>query len=259
LIDADELEWYVPAAILPAELQRSLNVINQFLQMPLDLGGKKAKELLSKKARRRRRARRSPSTSDSDTAEDEPKQKKKREKKEKEKETYKSAQFIEDSDEEYGDMDAFLEKEKQLRERTTAKAAAEGSTLGTMKATGTKKRRKKDGKGGNKKRKGEPDVREEEKADSDDSDIGVLGKLEEDDAPNTVATPKQKPRPRPRPKPRVKNSLDVSSPLKDTDAAPLGSPDISVGKPSSPASSPGLSSIGTTKRKIRIVISDDEE
>jgi len=118
-------------------------VINQFLQTPLDLGGKKAKELLSKKARRRRRARRSPSTSDSDTDKDEPVQKKKREKKQKEKETYKSAQFIEDSDEEYGDMDAFLEKEKQLREKTSAKAAAEGGAIGTMKATGTKKRRKK--------------------------------------------------------------------------------------------------------------------
>jgi replication fork protection complex subunit Tof1/Swi1 len=232
-----------------------LNVINQFLQTPLDLGGKKAKELLSKKARRRRRARRSPSTSDSDADEDEPVQKKKREKKQKEKETYKSAQFIEDSDEEYGDMDAFFEKEKQLRERTTAKAAAEGGALGTMKATGTKKRRKKDGKGGNKKRKGEPDMQKMK------ADIGVIGGLEDDDAPNTVATPKQKPRPRPRPKPRVKNSLDVSSPLKDTNgASPPDFPDVSTSKPPSPDSnSARLSSIGTTKRKTRIVISDDEE
>ena len=52
-----------------------------------------------------------------DDDEDGPKQKKKREKKKKEKEVYKSAQFIEDSDEDYGNMEEFLEKERQLRER----------------------------------------------------------------------------------------------------------------------------------------------
>jgi replication fork protection complex subunit Tof1/Swi1 len=235
-----------------------LNVINQFLETPLDLGGKKARELLSKKARRRRRARRSPSTSDSDADEDEPVQKK-QEKKKKEKETYKSAQFIEDSDGEYGDMDAFLEKEKQLRERTTAKAAAEGGAIGTMKATGTKKRRRKDGTGGNKKWKGGPDV-QENKVDSDDSDIGVIAELEAEDIPVVVATPKPRPRPRPRPKPRVKNSLNVSSPLKDTDvAAPPASPDVSAKHPSPDINGVGWASIGTSKRKTRIVISDDEE
>lgn len=140
--DADELEWYVPAAIFPEELQRSLNVINQFLENPLDLGGKKASQLLTKKNSRRRR-RRSPSVegdallSDSDGEV----HKKRKERKEKEKEVYKSAQFIEDSDVEYSiDDEAFWKKEKALREKT-ALLAAEGKST-TMRETGTKKRKK---------------------------------------------------------------------------------------------------------------------
>jgi len=58
----------------------------------------------------------------------------------------------------------------------------------------------------------------------------------------------------------LNNPLNVSSPLKDTDTAPSpGSPDVSISKTSSPdGNTAGLSSIGT-KRKSRIVISDDEE
>lgn len=265
--DADELEWFVPAAILPTELRRSLNVINQFLETPLDLDGKKAKELLSKKTRRRRRVRRSPSVSDSDADSDEPVQKKKREKKKKEKEVYKSAQFIEDSDGEYGDMGAFLEKEKELRERT-AKAARESGKIGTMKATGTKKRKR----GATKMRKkweGEPDPAAEAKKqlDSDnDSDIGIIGELEADDEPIVIAQTKPRPKPRPRPRPRAKQSSDVSSPVRNSDATgPPISSDVEVDTPKEPmpidsVGNEGRSSLGTgTKRKSRIVISDDEE
>ena len=145
-IDADEdeeLEWYIPQAILPSELQQSYNVIGQFLETPFDLDGKKVSELFRKKRARRRR-RRSPSNS-GDEAElsDEPKRKRK--KKEKEQAQYKSAQFIQDSDEEYGDMEAFLEKERLLREKAVLAAAASGDTnrpIG-MKSTGTKKRKRK--------------------------------------------------------------------------------------------------------------------
>ncbi|RXW22765.1 hypothetical protein EST38_g3081 [Candolleomyces aberdarensis] len=144
--DADEdeeLEWYIPQAIVPSELQQSYNVIGQFLETPFDSDGKKVSELLRKKRARRRR-RRSPSIS-GDEAElsDEPKPKKK--KKEKEQAQYKSAQFIQDSDEEYGDMEAFLEKERLLREKAVLAAAAGGNTdrpIG-MKTSGTKKRRRK--------------------------------------------------------------------------------------------------------------------
>lgn len=122
-----------------------LNVINQFLETPFDLDGKKASSLLSKKRRRRRRRAPSPdSEEDAENDDDEPK-KRRKEKKKKEKEQYKSAQFIEDSDGEYGDMDSFLEKEKVLRHRV-ALAGAEAETSQDirppgMRAHGMKKRR----------------------------------------------------------------------------------------------------------------------
>ncbi|KIJ64730.1 hypothetical protein HYDPIDRAFT_181592 [Hydnomerulius pinastri MD-312] len=137
--DTEELQWVVPAAIIPSVLQNRLNVVDQFLKNPIDLDGKRPGQLLGKKMRRRRR-RRSPSLgSDNELPDDEPRRKKERKKKEEKQ--YKSAQFIEDSDEEYGDMDAFLEREKALREKT-ALAAAESGKVSTMRATGTKKRRK---------------------------------------------------------------------------------------------------------------------
>ena len=126
--------------MLPADLQSYLNVINQFLENPIDLEGKKASQLLSKKRRRRRR-RPSPSP-DPDASESEGEEPRKRkEKKKKEKQQYKSAQFIEDSDAEMEDMETFLEKEKALRERTALLAASTGH-VATMRPTGTKKRRK---------------------------------------------------------------------------------------------------------------------
>ena len=151
--DADELEWYIPAGIEVSDLQRSLTVIEQFEKSPLDLAGKRASQLLHKKRRRRRR-RRQASSSDSEGAgssdEDAPR---KKARKTRERETYKSAQFIEDSEEEYGrDIDAFFTREAELRKRTAltaasaaAAAAADGhqpQRLGTMRATGTKKRRR---------------------------------------------------------------------------------------------------------------------
>ena len=77
-IDADELEWYIPAAILPSDLQRSINVINQFLETPFSVEGKKASQLLSKKKPRRQRRRRSPSPNSLSSDEDEEAPKKKR-------------------------------------------------------------------------------------------------------------------------------------------------------------------------------------
>jgi len=144
LTDEDELQWYIPAAILPSELQGMLNVINEFLRTPFNLDGKEATSLLSKKRRRHRRA---PSTESQENSEveDNESRTRRKEKKKREKEQYKSAQFIEDSDEEYGDMDEFLEKEKKLRHRVALAGAAADSQavrpLG-MRAHGMKKRKR---------------------------------------------------------------------------------------------------------------------
>ncbi|EPT01958.1 hypothetical protein FOMPIDRAFT_1036026 [Fomitopsis schrenkii] len=214
--DVNELEWYIPAAVLPADLQSCLNVINQFLENPLDLEGKKASQLLSKKRRRRRR-RRSPSP-DPDASEPEGEEPKKRkEKKKKEKQQYKSAQFIEDSDAEMEDMETFLEKEKALRERTALLAASTGH-VATMRATGTKKRRKRateDGGAKKRRRKGKGGAEtdlvgaavQSDGSDSDASEVNIFGSPRR--SPSTQPTspdpaieaevPKPKPRPRPRP------------------------------------------------------------
>ena len=125
---------------------------------------------------------------------------KKNEKKKKETEIYKSAQFIEDSDAEYGDMETFLEKEKAIR--TRAEAAGTGSA--TMKPTGTKKRRRNAVKGSSKlkKRPAEhysPDLDDEQ--DHADREVEVVET--EYDAESLVP-------PRLRPKPRLRKKDDAS-------------------------------------------------
>lgn len=179
LIDAEELEWYIPAAVLVSDLQQSLNVIEQFQKSPLDLGGKRPSELLRKKTRRRTRRRaRSGSDaedSDGDGDDDEPRVKKRKERKKKETQVYKSAQFVQDSDEEFDrNIDVFFEKERQLRERAALAAANHALGIGTMKKTGSKKRRRRNlGKEGDLKRR---------RAGTGDDDAGADGG-EDDDAP----------------------------------------------------------------------------
>jgi replication fork protection complex subunit Tof1/Swi1 len=151
--DADELEWYIPAGIGLPDLRRALAVIEQFEKAPLDLGGKRAAQLLRKKRRSRRRQRQRPrhtsADSDSDGAnnsgseDDEENESKGKKARAREREAYKSAQFIEDSDDEYGrDIDAFFAKEAELRERTALAAVDSALGTGTMRASGTKKRRR---------------------------------------------------------------------------------------------------------------------
>jgi replication fork protection complex subunit Tof1/Swi1 len=156
--DADELEWYIPAGIGLPDLQRALTVIEQFEKAPLDLGGKRASQLLlrKKKRRSRRRQRQRPrhTSADSDGEEEEDDEEDDEEgnarsskdrtaARAREREVYKSAQFIEDSDEEYGrDIDGFFAREAELRERTALAAVDSALGTGTMRTSGTKKRRR---------------------------------------------------------------------------------------------------------------------
>lgn len=146
--DADEFEWYVPAGIGLPDLRGALAVIEQFEKAPLDLGGKRASQLLCKKRRsRRRRQRQRPrhtsADSDSDGSGSEDDESKGKKARAREREAYKSAQFIEDSDEEFGrDIDTFFAKEAELRERTALAAVDSALGAGTMRASGTKKRRR---------------------------------------------------------------------------------------------------------------------
>ena len=80
-------------------MQSNLNIINQYLETPIDLEGKAPGELLKKKKRRRTRRKREP-TPGSDAEEDgdaeRASDRKKREKRRKEKQQYKSAEFVVD-------------------------------------------------------------------------------------------------------------------------------------------------------------------
>ncbi|KAG5637662.1 hypothetical protein H0H81_003683 [Sphagnurus paluster] len=253
---ADEFEWYVPAAITPSDLNSTLVVINQFLETPIDLDGKKAAELLGKKRRRRRRLRSpSPDSDGSDAAnEDEPKRREKKEKKIKEKDQYKSAQFIEDSDEEYGDIEAFLEKEKAMRERTERSATASGGArIATMKAHGTKKRRRKTGSNsGSKKRRGEqPSIATEHNTTDGDSS---------GDQHITVDKPLHDPSPpppRPQPRPLAKRTEATLKPPSSDGPARRREDGDDRGS-LSPVAESAEPAAGKQTRRNRLVISDDD-
>ncbi|KAI0703047.1 timeless protein-domain-containing protein [Cytidiella melzeri] len=277
--DADELEWYVPAAILPTDLQRSLDIINHFLEMPIDLGDKKASQLLSKK-RRTRRTRRAPSDSDEEhMEEDEPRKRKRKEKKKKEDTQYRSAQFIDDSDLDEDTIAAFLEQEKVLREKMALAGVSSGK-VATMKATGTKKRRRR-----MKANDGEVEVISDKEAQAQDSDtaksdsgsdVDVLsrpksaaGSIATASSPEgrTLPTP-NKPRPKPRPKPRVRKS--ASPTLIDT--PPLSSsPRQQLSNASSRKTTPldiddddddenvVITQRSTGNKRKALIVSDDED
>ncbi|PFH47597.1 hypothetical protein AMATHDRAFT_151707 [Amanita thiersii Skay4041] len=238
--DGDETEWYVPAAVPVADLASTLVVVNQFIVTPFDLEGKKASQLLTKQTRRsRRRRKQSPSPEGEDHVAVEDEVLRKRDKKVKEKQQYKSAQFIEDSDEEYGDMEAFLQKEKVLREKAIAAAAEVGNIERPpgMRATGTKKRRRMigdEGKGGMKRKR---------KAAVSDQEDGIASDAQSDITDEV----RQKPRPRPKPRPLAKRiQLPPSrdkSPLSQASHSADEAPDVDVGR----------------RNTKRLVLSDDED
>ena len=289
--DADELEWYIPSTILPKGLQRCLNTINQYLETPIDLEGKKPGELLQKKRRRRTR-RKQPESDAEDDADGnaELRQSKRKEKRKKEKQQYKSAEFIVDSDAEMGDMDDFLAKERALRQKTAALAASTGH-VATMRSHGTRKRRRK-GKEDKDKRKrrkhgedgdrsdddeasGEdkPAEKKQDESDSEESEQDVFGSPKRaasestpDTSPAAEDAAAHDPKPKPRPRPRVRVSR--SSPVADAPSPGVvhatGSPATISRHPSQAPSDDQLPSAtalrGAGKKKpARLVFSDEDE
>lgn len=210
---------------------------------------------MSKKSRRRRR-RQSPSPASDSEIEinDEAPRRKKKEKKIKEKHQYKSAQFIEDSDEEYGNIEAFLEKEKVQREKAARTAAEAGDgRIGTMKPTGTKKRRRKigDDKSRKKKRNGiSPPVSVEDKhvdqISSQDSDADIITSSVK--IPDHASPPIPRPRPKPRPIGGKRTTTRSGSTSPDLDIDDEGSPAPKV-----------VETTVLSRRRNRLVISDEEE
>jgi replication fork protection complex subunit Tof1/Swi1 len=298
---AEKLQWFIPKTIAPAELQRCFNIIVQFLKNPIDLGDKKAKDMLSKTRRRRIRSP-SPSSDTNDTDSDgaewdailgvgstseERKARKamrkakkqqerearttaRKERKKKEEQEYKSAQFIEDSDAELGDDEAFFARERALRQRMAA-ASAQGAVAPTMRASGTKKRRKGSEEGGRKikKRKGTASIAitatavrdsEDEPAqgtDSDaesDEDAGTRGA-----APGDVAEASA-PRSRPKPRPRRRQARAASEqPSEVADDALLSDAPGPLSSDAEDDAREIVTEGAAHRRRGRLVLSDDEE
>jgi len=142
--------------------------------------------------------------------------------KKKEEKQYKSAQFIEDSDAEYGDMEAFLEKEKALREKAASAAAQSGKVV-TMRATGTKKRRRKGNDVEGRKKGGVGSSRPAGESSADDtisdSDDDILGAMRRSRSPSPARKPQPKARPRPRPVPKRSARRTTSTDAVDEDDA----------------------------------------
>jgi replication fork protection complex subunit Tof1/Swi1 len=219
--DANELEWYFPAAITPDDLQKHLDVIARYLDEPIDLGGKAPSELIQKKRATRRgtrRTRQSGNPSSSDEAQDtgdELQPKKRRTKRKKEEIQYKSAEFIDDSDIDFEADTDFFAKEEALRRQ--AEAAAEEGKSATMRATGTKKRKRvmnTQGDGPNPVSQGTDAPRTTAKSSRkrpkpsqrgprDEGDFNIPVVVEEPPpATITAKSSSEEPRPRPRPRPR---------------------------------------------------------
>ncbi|GJJ14718.1 hypothetical protein Clacol_008985 [Clathrus columnatus] len=278
--NADELEWYVPAALLPSDLSDSLSVINQFLENPIDLNGKKSSQFLSKKTRRRRR--RAPSEEPQSLSEEDPEQPAlKKTRRKKEQAQYKSAQFIEDSDAELGDDEEFFKKEAALRERAALSAADE--IHAGMKPSGTKKRKStaRSGDKGKKRRKNSTgeETRSEglgrmkDSSESDGSEsseteeIIELGRSDKFSAELT-SRPRPKPRPRARPSYRQETQAPQSesvvtdglthSPDTSKENVPVQKEPLFInGDDSDTNSDAPIPNKATNRRRI-IAVSDDE-
>jgi len=206
-----------------------------------------------------------------------------------EREVYKSAQFIEDSDEEYGqDIDAFFVREAELRERTALAAVDSALGTGTMRASGTKKRRRPRGRATT---TGDPDpddggdggTRQTKRravlAPRGDSAQSESESAEEQQQQQQEAPRPPKPKPRPRYQGRVTTTIGVSpTQQQDGETAFLapGDEDVSshvVGDQDRNVSDAeddndvgddeiarggGVGANGSGPRKGRVIISDEE-
>lgn len=144
--------WFLPGNVLPSNIEASIGALKQYMEEPPMLDDDPRK-LLRRKTRALRRRRRSPSveshdTETGETRPDRPHKKnshQKRAKKAVETQNYKSAAFIEDSDDE--DPEAtrrFFENEERLR-REMDELAAQGGHA--MMERGAKRKRGKKNKG----------------------------------------------------------------------------------------------------------------
>lgn len=130
---AMQQKYFVPASVLPSNLSTSIGALKQYLLNPPTLSDPKS--LLRRASRRPPRKRRADLDSDDELP------RMRRIKKAVETQIFKSAAFIDDSDDDEDADLAFFEREKKLREEMQNMAEASGHV---MAKNGTKKRKRKD-------------------------------------------------------------------------------------------------------------------
>ncbi|KAL7421129.1 Topoisomerase 1-associated factor 1 [Cryptotrichosporon argae] len=167
---AEQVIWYLPPSVAPTAIETYLGALHQFLATPPavdDVGA------LIRKAPRRRARSASPGSDPDAPA----RPKAPRRKKVAETQVFKSAAFIEDSDDDEAADAAFFAREAAMRAEMERAAEQSGST---MRVTGTKRKRIKDkGRGQGKDKQVEDDGSE---ADGEDVEIG------EQDSPGPSTT-----------------------------------------------------------------------
>lgn len=155
---AESETWTVPAKILPSNLTTSIGALRQYLLDPPSLAAD-PKTLIQKKRKRKPRLDRPRTASDDEDNDGDAELAPGRQRKKKvvEVQNYKSAAFIDDSDDEDEEADkAFFEKEKQLRERMMRMAEQQaGQVMERLKS-------RKGGKGGKGKGRGKGKEKEKE-------------------------------------------------------------------------------------------------
>ncbi|KAJ9108278.1 hypothetical protein QFC19_002526 [Naganishia cerealis] len=129
--DEPRVHWTMPKAVLPDDIDATVRVMRDFLTNPIDLEGKTAAELLRKKRkkainRKKRTALEMVNSEDEGVMVERPI--KRRKKRAAELQHYKSAAYIEDSDDAAEADEGFYRRELELREISRQKMMAAGHT-----------------------------------------------------------------------------------------------------------------------------------
>lgn len=137
--NAAERRWFLPATVMPDSIKASIGALEQYLINPPTLD-QDPKTLV--RPVRRRRAKSPLLNEDGEVIAPPPRPRKRKEKDELQ--VYKSAAYIDDSDDDEDADNAFFAREADLRKEMNAFAEASGSA---MRRSGTKKRKRTKNKG----------------------------------------------------------------------------------------------------------------
>ncbi|KAI5453378.1 Topoisomerase 1-associated factor 1 [Naganishia albida] len=124
------VHWTMPKTVLPDDIDSTVRIMRDFLRNPIDLDGQSAKDLLRKKGKKPiKRAKRPAPANNSDDDEvgvERPKKRRKATKRSAELQHFKSAAYIEDSDDAAEADEAFFARELELQKASRQKMLAIG-------------------------------------------------------------------------------------------------------------------------------------